>query len=202
MLYHYSDNDKVSIIKIDKKIIPIMISNKKKILVNYMNNVRKVNNDQFGIYYINAIIEEYPKLFTPNILGTEHNIEDLLQASSYEDYILPNVDINIILNSAAYYENSVNIMLTNINRTIESINSTNSSINIDLLKSLKESKIQIEKALSSKKKSHNLALGYELSNPILSCNIYDYISTRNNYIESFALDNDYKNLCTLDPIYI
>lgn len=197
MKYQYTKKDKVSVIKVDNKIIPIMISNKKSYLIDYMTNIRKVEERDYGIFLIEDIIKEQPNLFNSKISGNICNIEDHILANEYNEYIVPNIDLSIINNSYKEASQSFELMIYHINKMIVSIEITNNDINNKLYESLKDTKYQLEKTWKNNKKLLNLVNGFESSNQILSCNLYEYLNIRNRAIELLELSKEYKDICTL-----
>lgn len=197
MTYQYNKKDKVSVIKIDNKIVPIMISNKKSILIEYMRNIRRLKDDEYGIYYIGSILLKYPNIFNITIGSKKYDIEDYIMQSKYRSFILPSIDVSIIIESYKEAINTIERMIEDVNKTILALNVTNKSINNDLLKSLLESKNQLEKALNDKKQMKDIVSGYEYSNTILNDNIYDYIETRNSVMTAIEMTKEYKDICDL-----
>ena len=197
MNYQYSRKDKVCIIKMDHKVIPIMISNKKNFLIDYMKNIRKIESIDYAIFLIEDIIKDYPNLFDIHILGSIYNIEDYIMANECNSCILPSIDISIINSSYKEAIHCTEETILNISKTIIAIESTNSNINDKLLSSLKESKNQLVKTLSNRKKMDNVIVGYEYSNTILSCNIYEYLNIRDKAMSAIEMTKHYKDICNL-----
>lgn len=197
MAYEYTKKDKVSIIKMDNQIVPIMISNKKNILIEYMSNIRGLKDDEYGIYSVQDMLIEHPNIFN-NINGAQrYSIEEYIIQSEFKSLIIPSIDIWIIMESYQEAISTLEEMIKDINKTLVALNVTKKSINNDLLKSLLESRKQLEKALHNKKQMKDIITGYQYSNSILTCNIYDYIEVRKSVINTLEMTKEYKDICDL-----
>jgi len=162
-----------------------------------MKNIRKIESIDYAIFLIEDIIKDYPNLFDIHILGSIYNIEDYIMANECNSCILPSIDISIINSSYKEAIHCTEETILNISKTIIAIESTNSNINDKLLSSLKESKNQLVKTLSNRKKMDNVIVGYEYSNTILSCNIYEYLNIRDKAMSAIEMTKDYKDICNL-----